>query len=221
MDLAQRRRMASELKRAIPRQAQGGFSLIELIVVFAIIFIAASTAIPAIADYIKNYRIKGATESLATEIQAARAQAIKRNVNHGVVFAIVSATEYQYFIEDNPGHGLDSVNQPWFVPVNDAGRAPGAAFESLNGPRRNLPLGVQFRAAGGGDCALRFDRMGTMCQPGDTTKQCDDIAVGTNCPATTYISFATGTATVTLDSPRTGLSRTVSVAPGGRVFPQQ
>ena len=45
-------------------------------------------------------RIKGATQQVAGEIQAARNKAISKNVNLGVVFVTLSPTTYQWAVED-------------------------------------------------------------------------------------------------------------------------
>ena len=63
-----------------------GFSIVEIIVVVAIIAVLAATAIPVTMAYLRTYAINGAASMVASEIQSARTQAIKRNVNWGVVF---------------------------------------------------------------------------------------------------------------------------------------
>src|SRR4030095_11930092 len=86
---------------------QAGFSLVELIAVVAIIAIISAVAIPTIARYIKNYRIRGAIQQGSSEINAARTKAIMKNVNLGVVFLVVSPTTYRWVIEDRQTGGTD------------------------------------------------------------------------------------------------------------------
>jgi len=69
--------------------------------VVGIIGIMVAVGIPAIATYIKNYRIRGAAAQVAGEFQTARARAIKRNASLGVVLLVVSPTTYRYVIEDD------------------------------------------------------------------------------------------------------------------------
>src|SRR5688500_10873357 len=83
-----------------------GFSLIELLVVMAIIVIMTAVAVPAISRYFQNYKIRGAVQAVGGEITTARNKAIMKNVNFGVVFLIESdaqgrPTRYQYLIEDD------------------------------------------------------------------------------------------------------------------------
>src|SRR4051812_41937734 len=78
-----------------------GFTLIELLVVMGIIGLAAALSLPAIGRFIRNYRIRGATQQVAGEVQAARNRAIGKNVNLGVVFLTLSPTTYQWAVEDD------------------------------------------------------------------------------------------------------------------------
>ena len=63
-----------------------GFTLVELLVVVAIIAIMAAISLPFIVGYLRHYKIRGASQEVAKEIQAARGKAISKNVNFGVVF---------------------------------------------------------------------------------------------------------------------------------------
>lgn len=57
----------------------GGFSLVELVVVVAIIGIAASIGAPSYRAWIQNTKVRTATESILNGIQKARAEALMRN----------------------------------------------------------------------------------------------------------------------------------------------
>jgi type IV fimbrial biogenesis protein FimT len=59
---------------------QGGFSLIELLIGFAVIGILTVIAIPAFQQWLRNAEIRNAAEAIANGIQIARAEAISRNV---------------------------------------------------------------------------------------------------------------------------------------------
>ena len=192
-----------------------GFSLVELLVVAAIIAVLAAISIPNIAGYIRVYRIRGAAQQIASELSAARSKAVMTNTNAGVSFALVTQTTYRYVMEDLP------------------------AAEAA-GPLRSLPAGCVFVAQGMANAGttIRFNRLGddcnpaaggrcgavagTLCRPGELTSLC------TNAPASNYVGNDAGGGTtgipgsllIVVRETATGLQRTVRVAPGGRILPQ-
>ena len=189
---------------------QAGFTLIEILVVVGIILVMAGTAIPAIGRFIRNYQIRGAAEEVAAEVQAAKLLAVKKNVNFGVVFVVLSDRTYQYFMEDIP---LSGIRQLY------AG--------SQQGRIRTLPGTVTFDPAGGADAGFRFNRLGAMCDPDASDPlTCPDLADSAITPPPTgnYVAMVTGNANPTLDGAQikliqsdTGLRRTLVITPGGRV----
>lgn len=56
-----------------------GFSLIELMVVIAIMAILLGVAAPALRDFVAGQRVKAASFDLASAVALARSEAIKRN----------------------------------------------------------------------------------------------------------------------------------------------
>jgi type IV fimbrial biogenesis protein FimT len=61
------------------RRSLEGLSLIEMLVVVAIVAILASAGIPSFNEWIQNTQIRTAAESIASGLQTARAEAIRRS----------------------------------------------------------------------------------------------------------------------------------------------
>ena len=69
----------------------GGFTLIEAVIVVAIIGVVAATALPNVSQYFENARGRAAAKSVVDAFHAARAQAIRTGNNHLVFFSIDGA----------------------------------------------------------------------------------------------------------------------------------
>jgi len=63
-----------------------GWTLLELLTVFAILAILIMVAIPSLSTLIRTQRLIGTTENLYTALQNARSEAIKRNASVVVSF---------------------------------------------------------------------------------------------------------------------------------------
>lgn len=190
------------------RRGDRGFTLLEMLVVVAIVATMAAVAFPSIATYIRNYKIKGASQEVAGEVTSARSKAIMTNTNAGVSFVAVDADSYRWVHEDL------------------------AAGEQL-GPLKHLPTGIRFVVSGTANAgpSLRFQRLGGFCNPGVapclagvTAAAACTGAEAPRCSREPMANFvgteAGGGMVITLLEENTQVRRTVRIAPGGRVLPQ-
>lgn len=69
----------------IQRQ-DSGMTMIEFMVILAIIVILSLTAYPSLVSLVQRYRISGETETLFSTLQYARTEAVKRNTTIYVSF---------------------------------------------------------------------------------------------------------------------------------------
>jgi len=144
----------------------GGFSLIEILVVITIIVIISAASIPLGLNFVKQYKITGAAQGVAAEIQRARAQAVKRNTGRGILlnFNYPEAQTYQFTSLDpdpmtgnwdgavypaNPGNcnsaaaNFGTVPDP---PNNVIDPDLSAGVQSPHGIPIELPLDIGFEA---------------------------------------------------------------------------
>lgn len=66
---------------AITRQRDSGFSMIELMVTVTVAAILILAALPTVVNVIANGEVRSAAENLASGVQIARNEAVKRNQN--------------------------------------------------------------------------------------------------------------------------------------------
>jgi prepilin-type N-terminal cleavage/methylation domain-containing protein len=202
------------------KRREAGFTLIELVTVVAIILILAAISIPAISEFLRNYKIRGALTQVTSQIQAARTKSIMRNVNRATLFVVLPDTanpaiftRYQWVMPDQV---------PAFRDLPTLLLDPAQV-----GPVQTLPTGLRF-LANGVSPTLGFSRLGALCDPAATcglpavaqatTPDPPPAAVAcVNCIAWNPL---TGESSVTIRQDQSGLDRTVTVITGGRVMAQ-
>jgi type IV fimbrial biogenesis protein FimT len=91
---------------------QQGLTMMELMVVIAILAIMAGISISALSEYIPDYRLGSAVRQLVTDLHKAKTEAIKRNTHAVVVFNPGTYSpngevgSYMVFIDDGEGGGI-------------------------------------------------------------------------------------------------------------------
>ena len=73
-----------------------GVTLIEIIVVLAIIALTATLAVPSIAAWMPNYRLRTAARDLLSTLRNAQMKAVSTNTEHRVLF---SGPEGAYIVQ--------------------------------------------------------------------------------------------------------------------------
>jgi len=75
-----------------------GFTLIEMMVVIAVIAVLSAIAVPSFMEYARNKRLNGAARQVYTDLMNARQQAVTENKK--IIVQFVNNHQYQ-FVRDN------------------------------------------------------------------------------------------------------------------------
>lgn len=86
-----------------------GFSLVELMVVLAVLVILASIAVPAYTVWVPNYKLKAAAGEMVAALQLAKLTAVKENANV-VIWFDTANNAYRAFLDNGAGGGVAGNN---------------------------------------------------------------------------------------------------------------
>ncbi|MBE7545862.1 type II secretion system protein [uncultured Candidatus Kuenenia sp.] len=117
-------------------QNQKGFSLIELIVVMAIMGIATGIAVPVYNNMKPQIRLNGAARQVMGDLMWARMQAVSQNNRYRIIFL----NEYQYqILDDDNSNGTADLNEK-IITKDLNGKYPGITFNPV--PSQNPIFGT-------------------------------------------------------------------------------
>lgn len=88
------------------KRSVGGFTIIEIMIVIAIIGIMAGIAAPNFMDYLKSRRLSGATMQLYVDLMNARQQAVSQN--NKVIVKLLTNNSYSIIRDLNGNSNVDN-----------------------------------------------------------------------------------------------------------------
>jgi len=83
-----------------------GFTIVELLVVIALIALITAIAVPNFISWLPNYRLRSASQDLLSNFQKAKLAAVKSNVNVAVCFK-GDNSGYVAFVDTNVNYAND------------------------------------------------------------------------------------------------------------------
>ena len=132
----------------LQRRAAGGFTLVELVVTFAVLAILTLLAAPSFTDWIRNTQVRSVADALQNGLRLAQAEAVRRS--RLVVFSLTAgqpglnaaavANGANWSIQAVPVAGIDNANLQF---------VQGGAFGDVaTGVTINGPAFICFNAEG-------------------------------------------------------------------------
>jgi prepilin-type N-terminal cleavage/methylation domain-containing protein len=107
--------MEGAMKR---RLGNRGVTLLELMVVIAIMGILATIAVPSYLTWLPKLRVDGATGEVSSDLQTARMRAVSENTPYAVLFDL-AGNSYSVYKDSNWNGALESSELISFVHIQD------------------------------------------------------------------------------------------------------
>jgi Tfp pilus assembly protein FimT len=130
------------------RTSEGGFSLVEIMIVSALAMVMLAIAVPSISGALRQSEMNTAVQMVATTVRNARHQAVSRNVRLRVLFNCPAASQMRV-VEvtgnagvDNAANRCDTTAYPYPAADQDPATLPNS-----DGPVVFLPRQITFGPA--------------------------------------------------------------------------
>lgn len=130
---------------------ESGFTMIELIVVVAIVATLTAIAIPNYISWLPGHRLRSATDDLNLSYQLARLQAVRENVSASIIFH-AGSNSVEVFVDDGSGGGGTPNNG-----IREAGERRIQVFPLSAGVRI---VGGTYNTNGNGDLWSGYNNRG-------------------------------------------------------------
>jgi type II secretion system protein H len=139
-----RRGVRLALEVAVTRNARG-FSLLEVLVVIAVIGTVAAISVPSTLGALRRYRLDGTSREVAAQIATARLQAVTTNRAMRVRLNCPAANQYRV-VEVTGDAAIDSALDRCDTTAYAYPDADPATRPDLDGPLRFMAQGTSFGA---------------------------------------------------------------------------
>jgi type IV fimbrial biogenesis protein FimT len=98
------------------KKSEHGFTMVEVMIVMAVLAILATFAIPAYMSWRPNFHLKGAARDLLSNFQKAKIQAVKNRTNCVIDFS--GGGGYTLFLDADEDFTLDTADETTILEVN-------------------------------------------------------------------------------------------------------
>ncbi len=158
------------------RELTAGFSLVELLVVIAVIGVLSAVSLPSLLRSLPEKHLKAAARILYADLQRARLLAVKENRSARVRFQAEAVADYYYFDDNNSKDWNAGESRRNVSEQGDVRYGCGSAKKNWNGdeiPFSGLPQDQRVTFSSVGTCDSRsmylHSRSGKVCYAVTTT----------------------------------------------------